>query len=217
MKSRDTLIEENLGLVYSCAKKLSGRGVEYEELVSAGYIGLINAATRFDEALGFRFSTFAVPSIIGEMKRIFRDGGAVKVSRSLKELSLKAQRAAEEFRRREGEEPTVSQLSEILGVSLEEAAEALSASMTVKSLSNALEDGSEIDVAVPSKEESITERMTLYQVIDELSLEDRELIKLRYFKGKTQTQTAETLGMSQVQVSRKEKKILLSMREKMLV
>lgn len=217
MKSRDALIEENLGLVYSCAKKLSGRGVEYEELVSAGYIGLINAATRFDEALGFRFSTFAVPSIIGEMKRIFRDGGAVKVSRSLKELSLKAQRAAEEFRRREGEEPTVSQLSEILGVSPEEAAEALSASMTVKSLSNALEDGSEIDVAVPSKEESITERMTLYQVIDELSLEDRELIKLRYFKGKTQTQTAETLGMSQVQVSRKEKKILLSMREKMLV
>lgn len=217
MKSRDTLIEENLGLVYSCAKKLSGRGIEYEELVSAGYIGLINAASRFDEALGFRFSTFAVPSIIGEMKRIFRDGGAVKVSRSLKELSLKAQRAAEEFRRREGEEPTVSQLSEILGVSPEEAAEALSASMTVKSLSNALEDGSDIDIAVASKEESITERMTLYQVIDELSLEDRELIKLRYFKGKTQTQTAETLGMSQVQVSRKEKKILLSMREKMIV
>lgn len=217
MKSRDTLIEENLGLVYSCAKKLSGRGIEYEELVSAGYIGLINAATRFDEALGFRFSTFAVPSIIGEMKRIFRDGGTVKVSRSLKELSLKAQRAAEEFRRREGEEPTVSQLSEILGVSLEEAAEALSASMTVKSLSNALEEGSDIDIAVASKEESITERMTLYQVIDELSLEDRELIKLRYFKGKTQTQTAETLGMSQVQVSRKEKKILLSMREKMIV
>lgn len=217
MKSRDTLIEENLGLVYSCAKKLSGRGIEYEELVSAGYIGLINAATRFDETLGFRFSTFAVPSIIGEMKRIFRDGGTVKVSRSLKELSLKAQRAAEEFRRREGEEPTVSQLSEILGVSLEEAAEALSASMTVKSLSNALEEGSDIDIAVASKEESITERMTLYQVIDELSLEDRELIKLRYFKGKTQTQTAETLGMSQVQVSRKEKKILLSMREKMIV
>ena len=217
MKSRDTLIEENLGLVYSCAKKLSGRGIEYEELVSAGYIGLINAATRFDEALGFRFSTFAVPSIIGEMKRIFRDGGTVKVSRSLKELSLKAQRAAEEFRRREGEEPTVSQLSEILGVSLEEAAEALSASKTVKSLSNALEEGSDIDIAVASKEESITERMTLYQVIDELSLEDRELIKLRYFKGKTQTQTAETLGMSQVQVSRKEKKILLSMREKMIV
>lgn len=217
MKSRDTLIEENLGLVYSCAKKLSGRGIEYEELVSAGYIGLINAATRFDEALGFRFSTFAVPSIIGEMKRIFRDGGTVKVSRSLKELSLKAQRAAEEFRRREGEEPTVSQLSEILGVSLEEAAEALSASMTVKSLSNALEEGSDIDIAVASKEESITDRMTLYQVIDELSLEDRELIKLRYFKGKTQTQTAETLGMSQVQVSRKEKKILLSMREKMIV
>lgn len=206
-----------MGLVYSCAKKLSGRGIEYEELVSAGYIGLINAATRFDEALGFRFSTFAVPSIIGEMKRIFRDGGTVKVSRSLKELSLKAQRAAEEFRRREGEEPTVSQLSEILGVSLEEAAEALSASMTVKSLSNALEEGSDIDIAVASKEESITERMTLYQVIDELSLEDRELIKLRYFKGKTQTQTAETLGMSQVQVSRKEKKILLSMREKMIV
>ena len=217
MKSRDTLIEENLGLVYSCAKKLSGRGIEYEELVSAGYIGLINAATRFDEALGFRFSTFAVPSIIGEMKRIFRDGGTVKVSRSLKELSLKAQRAAEEFRRREGEEPTVSQLSEILGVSLEEAAEALSASMTVKSLSNALEEGSDIDIAVASKEESITERMTLYQVIDELSLEDRELIKLRYFKGKTQTQTAETLGISQVHVSRKEKKILLSMREKMIV
>ncbi len=217
MKSRDVLIEENLGLVYSCAKKLTGRGVEYEELVSAGYVGLIKAAERFDEKLGFRFSTFAVPSILGEMKRIFRDGGTVKVSRSLKELSLKAQRAAEEFRKRKGEEPTVSELSEILGVSLEETAEALSASMTVKSLSADDENGSETQIAVPSKEESITERLTLYQIIEELAPRDRELIKLRYFKGETQTQVAKTLGMSQVQVSRKEKKILLSMREKMLV
>ena len=216
MKSRDELIEGNLGLVYSCAKKLSGRGVEYEELVSSGYLGLIKAAERFDGSLGFRFSTFALPSILGEMKRIFRDGGLVKVSRSLRELSLKAQRAAEEFRRREGEEPTLSELSKLLGVSQEQTSEALSASVIPKSLSSE-EDGAELDVLVASSEESITEKMTLHQIIDELSKEERELILLRYFKGKTQTEVAKALGISQVQVSRKEKKILLSMREKMTV
>ncbi len=217
MKSHDELTLENLGLVHSCAKKLSQRGVEYEELVSAGYIGLIKAAKRYDESLGFRFSTFAVPSILGEMKRIFRDGGSVKVSRSLKELSLKAQRAAEEFRRCEGEEPTLCELSMLLKVPKETLSEALSASLTPQSLSCSDDTGFEADVAVPSKEESITERMTLHQIIDELSSEERELISLRYFKGKTQTQVAEALGLSQVQVSRKEKKILLSMREKMTV
>ncbi len=217
MKSRDDLTLKNIGLVHACAKKLSGRGVEYEELYSAGCIGLIKAADKFDESLGFKFSTYAVPSILGEMKRIFRDGGTVKVSRSLKELSLKAQKVAEDIRRQEGVEPTVSQIAAVLNVSLEQASEALSASQVPQSLSSFDEEGTEIDIAVPSKEESITDKMTLYEIIGELPERDRNLIKLRYFKGKTQTQTAEALGMTQVQVSRREKKILFTMREKMTV
>ena len=121
MTERDKLIENNTGLVHACAKRFAGRGVEYEELYSCGCIGLIKAADNFDSERGFRFSTYAVPVIMGEMKRIFRDGGTVKVSRSLKELSLKVQRASEEFRHRMGREPVLSELSQILNISVEQA------------------------------------------------------------------------------------------------
>lgn len=215
---RDRLIAENTGLVHSCAKRFACRGVEYEELYSSGCVGLIKAADNFDPNLGFRFSTYAVPVILGEMKRIFRDGGAVKVSRSLKELSLKVSRASEEFRLENGREPTVSELSQMLSITPEQVSEALSAAQIPLSLSSAYEEQeSDIDVSVDSEEESITERLTLHQLIGDLPTPDRELIELRYFGQKTQSQTAERLGMTQVQVSRREKKILLILREKMIV
>ncbi|MDO5123523.1 MAG: sigma-70 family RNA polymerase sigma factor [Eubacteriales bacterium] len=215
MKSRDELICENMGLVYSCAKKLCGRGVEYEELCSAGTVGLIFAVDRFDETRGFKFSTFAVPAILGEMKRIFRDGGTVKVSRSVRELSLKIARFCETYEAENGEMPTVLQISESLSVEAEQVTEALCASQVPKSLT--AEEGEDVDISVPSKEESIIEKLTLYQVIDELEEEEKSLIKLRYFMGRTQVETAEKLGLTQVQVSRKEKKILLCLREKMTI
>lgn len=217
MKNRDDLICENLGLVYACARKFIGRGVEYEELCSCGTIGLIKAADRFDESLGFQFSTYAVPVILGEMKRIFRDSGAIKVSRSLRELNMRATAAKEEFEARFLREPALSELAEVLSVSEEELSEALSASMLPLSLSGCV-DGEEetFDIPVESDEEKLSEKLTLEALIEKLPESDREIIKLRYFQEKTQSVTAEILGMSQVQVSRREKKILLSLREKML-
>lgn len=218
MTERDKLIENNTGLVHACAKRFAGRGVEYEELYSCGCIGLIKAADNFDSERGFRFSTYAVPVIMGEMKRIFRDGGTVKVSRSLKELSLKVQRASEEFRHRMGREPALSELSQILNISVEQAGEALSAAQIPLSLSGENdENGRELEIPVGSQEEAITERISLHQAIGSLPDADRQLITLRYFSQKTQTQTAQTLGMTQVQVSRREKKILTLLREKMTV
>lgn len=218
MTERDKLIENNTGLVHACAKRFAGRGVEYEELYSCGCIGLIKAADNFDSERGFRFSTYAVPVIMGEMKRIFRDGGTVKVSRSLKELSLKVQRASEEFRHRMGREPALSELSQILNISVEQAGEALSAAQIPLSLSGENEEnGRELEIPVGSQEEAITERISLHQAIGSLPDADRQLITLRYFSQKTQTQTAQTLGMTQVQVSRREKKILTLLREKMTV
>lgn len=218
MTERDRLISENTGLVHACARKFTGRGVEYDDLYSCGCVGLIKAADNFDSSLGYRFSTYAVPVILGEIKRIFRDGGAVKVSRSLKELTLRVNRAVEKYEREYGETPTVSEIARMLGISLEQAGEAMSASQLPLSLSQSSEDESrEIDVAVDSGEEMLTERMTLHQLIEDLPDMDRELIELRYFRRKTQTQTAEHLGMTQVQVSRREKKILLCLREKMTV
>lgn len=218
MKDRSKLIEENTGLVHACARKFMGRGAEYDDLFSCGCVGLVKAADNFDDSLGYRFSTYAVPVILGEIKRYFRDTGSVKMSRSLKELSLKITRFCEKYEKDKGCAPTVGEISESLGISVQEAAEALEAARLPLSLSYETEDESrQIDVAQDSQEESITEKMTLYKLIEELPECDRELIKLRYFKSKTQSVTAKELGLTQVQVSRREKKILLALREKMMV
>ena len=215
MTERDKLICDNTGLVHACANKFRGKGVEYEELYSAGCVGLIKAAGNFDATLGFRFSTYAVPVILGEIKQIFRDTGMLKVSRSLKELSLKINRVCEEFYRQYGDEPTPLQIAERLSVSEELVKETLCAMQLPVSLSYTTEDGSfENDVPVDSKEEEITEKLTLYKHLSELCAEDRRLIELRYFSRKTQSVTAEILGMTQVQVSRREKKILCTLRQK---
>ncbi len=213
--SRDQIIESNLGLVHACAHKFKGKGIEYDDLFQAGCMGLVKATDAFDTSRGVKFSTYAVPVILGEMRRLFRDGGTVKVSRSLKELSLKAVRQREQFSKREGREPTVGELAQLLSVSEEAVVEALGASAPPLSLTHE-EDSAEIDLPVSSPEELLSDLIALRQVVGQLEPRDRELIRLRYFGSKTQTQTAQVLGMTQVQVSRREKKILALLREKLL-
>lgn len=213
--NREQTIESNIGLVHSCARRFKGKGIEYDDLFQAGCMGLVKATDAFDSQRGVRFSTYAVPVILGEIRRLFRDGGTVKVSRSLKELSLKAAREREHFTQKEGREPTISELSSLMEVSEETLVEALGASAPPLSLTHE-EDSCEFDLPVDSPEEALADRISLNQVIGQLESRDQQLIILRYFENQTQTQVAEALGMTQVQVSRREKKILLSLREKLL-
>ncbi|MBQ7964536.1 MAG: sigma-70 family RNA polymerase sigma factor [Ruminococcus sp.] len=215
--TRDELIEQNLGLVHSCCKKFTGRGIEYDDLYSTGCVGLIKAIDNFDETLGYKLSTYAVPVILGEIKRLFRDGGMIKVSRSLKELSLKAVKIADEYKKEHSADIPISVLSEKLNVDVYKASEALTLSTPVMSLTAHTEDGEkELDIPTVSIEENLIEKMSLESILDSLNSDDRKLITLRYFKHKTQVDTAKALNMTQVQVSRKEKKILSFMRQKLL-
>ena len=206
-----------MGLVHLCANRFRGKGIEYDDLYGAGCLGLIKAAKAFDTGRGVRFSTYAVPVILGEIRRLFRDGGTVKVSRSLKELSLRLTRERERFLISQGREPTVSELAELTGEDGELVSEALGAAQPPVSLTANLEgsEGSEIDLPVSSPEGEITDRLALYQALSSLSADDRRLIYMRYFLGRTQTVTAAALGMTQVQVSRREKKLLALLKEKM--
>ena len=216
MVDRNTFITENVGLVHSCAHRFTGRGIEYEDLFQAGCMGLVKAYDAFDSERGVRFSTYAVPVILGEIRRLFRDGGTVKVSRTLKELSLKVAREREIFSLKESREPTVSELAEILSESEENITEAICASSPVISLTSGEEDGgTQLDVPVESPEEQISERLSVVQAISVLDERDKNIITLRYYENKTQTQTAQKLGMTQVQVSRREKKILEFLRKEL--
>ncbi len=213
--TRDEFITKNIPLVHALANRFRGRGIEYEELFSAGSVGLVKAYDNFDFSRGVKFSTYAVPVIVGEIKRLFRDFGEVKISRSLKELSRRTARAAEELSIKNGCEPTVSEIAEYLGISLEEAEEALAAGSPTISLTNA-EDGSSFDIPSEGEECSVVDRVALGQCLEALPKEDRLLITLRYFRGMTQAQTAQAVGMSQVNVSRREKKILEKLRQALL-
>ncbi len=212
MCNRNELIENNVRLVHSCCKRFVGRGIEYDDIFQVGCVGLVKAADGFDETRGLCFSTYAVPTIIGEIKRLFRDSGSVKVSRSIKELSLKVQREKEQLEKY-GVEVTVLMLAERLGVTAEEITEALDASRQVLSLTYENEDGS-VEMQLPSQsyENEICSRILIDEAISRLNVEEQEIIKLRYFSEKTQTESAEILGISQVQVSRKEKKALQKLR-----
>ena len=210
---RDILITENMGLVHTCAHRFTGKGIEYEDLFQAGCMGLVKAFDAFDRV---RFSTYAVPVILGEIRRLFRDGGTVKVSRTLKELSIRTAREREKFALKEGREPTIKELAERLGVSEEDVTEAVCAAAPVISLT-ADEDngGGQADVPVASPEEQIAERLSVIQAVSSLEERDRAIVRLRYYENKTQTQTAAALGMTQVQVSRREKKILGLLRQEL--
>ena len=209
--------EAHLGLVHLCANRFRERGVEYEELYSAGCLGLVKAANAFDPARGVCFSTYAVPVILGEIRRLFREGGSIRIGRRLQELSLRANRIAAKLRQQNGAEPTVRQIADALGISESETAEALCAAQPVSSLTAETDDGEvSTDIPVPSPETQIQEHLALEQVLALLDDRDRELIRLRYTENMTQTAAAAMLGMTQVQVSRREKKILLFLRGELL-
>lgn len=214
-QERSRMIEENIGLVHACAHRFKGKGIEYDDLFQAGCMGLVKATDAFDAERGVRFSTYAVPVILGEMRRLFRDGGTVKVSRSLKELSMKVARQREQLSKRLGREPTVSELAAELAVSEESIIEALGAGTPPVSLTSE-EDSAQIDLPVDSPEELLSDLISLKQMLRQLEERDRRLIELRYFGNKTQVQTAQELGMTQVQVSRREKKILLWLRSQLV-
>ena len=218
MSNREDRITENIGLVHSCAHRFTGRGIEYDDLFQAGCVGLVKAADGFDESRGLRFSTYAVPVILGEMRRLFRDGGSVKVSRSLKELSLRATKERERFTTREGREPTITELAELLGVETEVAAEAIGASLPPLSLTrnNDEDETDQIDVPISPPEDLLTDRLALRQILGQLEPRDRSLIVMRYINSSTQQATAEKLGMTQVQVSRRERYILEQLRKKLI-
>ena len=219
MRNTDNMesVENNLGLVHLCANRFRGKGIEYEELYSAGCMGLIKASKSFDDKRGIKFSTYAVPVILGEIKRLFRDGGTIKVSRSIKELSMKVSREREKFVKLKGREPHVDELVKILGVDATDIAEAISALRPVLSLTGTYDDDEgQVDIRVEAPDEEITDLLSLRQIIIELDDTEKKLIYFRYYKNLTQSQTARLLEISQVQVSRKEKKLLTYMREKLL-
>lgn len=211
--TRDERIQDNLGLVHACARRFAGKGVEYDDLYSAGCVGLIKAIDRYDMSLGYRFSTYAVPVILGEIRLLFREGGSIRMSRSLQSLSVRAKEAADDYRRANGADIRIHELANRLGCDVYTAQEALNASRSVLSLScdSDGEDGT-LDIPVPSEEERLTERLSLLQTMEALSMDERELIRLRYFRHKTQSETAKALNTTQVQISRREKKILIKMR-----
>lgn len=218
MNRREETVCANMGLVHACARRFTGRGVEYDDLVQAGSVGLLKAVDGFDVSRGLCFSTYAVPQIMGEMRRLFRDGAAVRVGRSLKELSMKAARARERFEAENGREPSIRELADCLHIEVSKAAEALVASLPPLSLTRweEDEDGDQVDLPVPPPEEKITDRLALRQVLNCLPPRDRQLIELRYLCRKTQQATAAVLGMTQVQVSRRERVILAQLRHRLL-
>ena len=206
------LAEENLGLVHLCANRFRGRGVEYEELYSAGCVGLLKAVRAFDSSRGVQFSTYAVPVILGEIKRVFRDGGAIHVSRGLRERAMRLQKLQEVFEQTHGRTPTLSELSVLADCTVEACAQALCVSqaplsLTQQSDGDGEQDG-QLDIPVEAPDRRIGDLLSLRQEMEQLAPRDRMLLELRYFRELTQTKTAQILGMTQVQVSRREKKLL---------
>lgn len=220
-EARVQLVEENVGLIWCVAKRFYGRGVEPEDLFQIGSIGLLKAIDKFDLSFDVKFSTYAVPMITGEIKRFLRDDGMIKVSRSLKELSYKAHLTREHMQERMQREPTLEELAQALEVEKEELVMALDSANEVESLYKPVyqKDGNEIALMdkleeKEAQEEKILNRMMLEQLLKSLEKEARQLIYLRYFANKTQKEVGKELGISQVQVSRMEKKILQTLRGK---
>lgn len=225
--AREVLIEENLGLVHHIVKRFAGRGYDMEDLFQTGTIGLIKAIDKFDLSYDVRFSTYAVPMISGEIKRFLRDDGPVKVSRTLKENGWKVRQAAERLAHRHGREATLEEIAQETGISREDVVMAMEANGEVESIYKTIyqSDGNEIRLVdkVASQtqspdygdeeKEKLLNHMLLQQLLEGLDETERKLIRLRYFEEKTQSEVAAVLGISQVQVSRMEKKILLRLRQ----
>ncbi len=241
-EARKVLVEGNLGLVHHIVKRFAGRGYEMEDLFQIGTIGLMKAIDKFDLSFDVKFSTYAVPMIMGEIKRFLRDDGMIKVSRTLKENGLRVKMAVERLTARLGREPNLCEIAEEASLSVEEISLAMEAGAEVESIYKSVyqADGSEIflvdkvacgntgngegttqiqgyHASVDYEKEDLLNRMLLKQLLDSLQEKERELIQMRYFQEKTQSEVAQVMGISQVQVSRLEKKILLHMREEIMV
>ena len=219
-EAKEELVNHNMGLVHHIVKRFLGRGVDAEDLFQIGSIGLLKAIDHFDLTFGVQFSTYAVPMIQGEIKRFMRDDGMIKVSRSIKENSVKISRAVNEYVQKFGQEPTINIICEMTGLYKEDVVLAMDSLAEVESIyqTTVQGDGNEqflVDRLVGEKNEAekIVNRVLLKQLLDNLGEMEKELVQLRYFEDKTQTQVAQLLGISQVQVSRLEKKILMGLRK----
>lgn len=219
-EARDTLFEENVGLVYSVARRFSGRGAEMEDLFQIGSIGLLKAVDKFDLSYDVKFSTYAVPMIAGEIKRFLRDDGILKVSRSLKENQYKIYKRREELERILGREPTIPELAGDMHMPIEELILAMESKTEVESLQKTIYQGEGTEISLmdklPEKEnqqEKLLNRIFLEEILGSLDTGERQLIYMRFFQDMTQTEIAGELGVSQVQVSRMEKRILGKIRK----
>ena len=212
----ETLLEANSGLIWSIAKRYFGCGVEGDDLYQLGCLGFLKAVQSFSTEYGTRFSTYAVPKISGEIRRFLRDDGAVKVSRSLKERAQAVRMARKALEQRLGREPVLSELSRETGFTPEEIAEAETATSAAASLQQeSREDGPSLEelLSDPEQEERMIESLALREAIQALPRQERMVIALRYYRGLTQTRTAELLGVSQVQVSRLERRAVETLRK----
>ena len=214
-EASETLVEENAGLIWSIARRYFGRGVEPDDLYQLGALGFLKAIAGFDTQYGTQFSTYAVPKIAGEIRRFLRDDGAVKVSRSVKERAAVIKKERQRLTGELGREPTLSELSQSLDLSVEEIASAETATSSAESIQRQTgEEGITLEdvLAGPEMEDGILERMALKQAVSNLSAREQMVISLRYFHGLTQQKVASIIGVSQVQVSRIEKKALERLR-----
>ena len=220
-EAQDKLVENNMGLVYSIVKRYSGRGYDTEDLVQIGAIGLIKAIKKFDTKFNVCFSTYAVPVIAGEIKRFLRDDGAVKISRTLKETAIKGRRAEEELRRVLNRDPTIGEIAEKCGVDADTLTEAFDAAAPPASIYESIYENGENEIrlldtmAGDESEEKIINKVMAENILTSLKPRERQVIVLRYYKGKTQSEIARIIGVSQVQVSRIEKRILENLRKSM--
>lgn len=221
-EARDRLVMDNVGLIWSIVRRFQGRGHELEDLFQIGSIGLIKAIDKFDLSYDVKFSTYAVPMITGEIKRFLRDDGMIKVSRSMKEMGMKVKQAREALRYSIGREPTIEEIAADVGASREEVAASIEAGAEVESLYKTINKNDETSIYLIDKieeenqaQEQLLNQMVLKELLCSLGEQERELIIRRYFKSQTQTQIAQALSISQVQVSRMEKKILKQLREKL--
>ena len=220
-EARDTIFEENIGLIWSIVKRFQNRGVELEDLFQIGSIGLLKAVDKFDLSYDVKFSTYAVPMISGEIKRFLRDDGMIKVSRSLKEVCYKAYLAREKLEKELGRDPQIAEMAGEIGIPQEELMMALDSNVEIESLQKTIYQGEGNDIRLIDKleekknrqEESLN-RILLEEILGQLTVSERRLIYMRYFQERTQTEIARELGVSQVQVSRMEKKILKRLRDK---
>ena len=217
--ARDKMVEVNMGLVYSIARRFIGRGTDLEDLIQIGAIGLLKAIDNFDNNYDVRFSTYAVPVITGEIKRFIRDDGMIKVSRSIKENAIKIKRAVQYLQNEKGKEATIDEIVEYTGLDREEVLVSLDATRTVESINEVIYSGEDKHITLGDKitdkrDEYNTVRNNIFlkSLLDKLDDFQRKLIYLRYYEDKTQTEVAKMLNISQVQVSRLEKKILLMLK-----